>query len=190
MENQPSSESSQRYHNSSWSFSIVMCNARQWSGWLLAVVLASVTWPKFAKWANPYLNEVVQLDEYVKNRDVWRCPSAKVQGGANFILPGPDWLGYLKTTEGQWGDGMPIEGPFCITAWPPGWGGDVTDSIFQQKVAGTMTGGKWPPTAGASANRAFAMSIGLQNAYQQPGEGGVHGGIKLVEVADRDKNSV
>ncbi|NIQ98931.1 MAG: hypothetical protein GTN78_01830, partial [Gemmatimonadales bacterium] len=98
------------------------------------------SWPKFAKWANPYLREVVILDEYVKNRDVWQCPSAKVQGGANFILPGPDWLGHLQNNEGAWGDGAEILGPWCITSWPPGWGGEVTDSIAQQRLAAAGTG--------------------------------------------------
>jgi|GEM_PF-390649 len=144
-------------------------------------------WPKFAKWANPYLREAVMLDEYVKNRDVWRCPSAKVEGGANFILPGPDWVGYLKATEGQWGESADITGPFCVTSWPPGWGGDVTDSIAQQRMAGTLTGALWPPTSGASANRAFAQSIGVQSAYHggTTYEGpGVQDALKLVEVDD------
>ena len=123
-------------------------------------------WPKFSSWANPYLRPVVILDEYVKNRDVWRCPSAKVEGGANFVLPGPDWLGYLKSTEGQWGVGADIQGPWCITSWPPGWGGDVTDSILQQKLAGTATGSRYPPTSGASANKAFAHSISLVAVWQ------------------------
>jgi len=117
-------------------------------------------WPKFVTWGNPYLRGAVLLDEYVKNRDVWRCPSAKVESGANFVLPGPDWVGYLRATEGQWGINTDINGPFCITSWPPGWGGEVTDSILQQRLAGTETGARWPPTSGASANKAFAESIG------------------------------
>jgi prepilin-type N-terminal cleavage/methylation domain-containing protein/prepilin-type processing-associated H-X9-DG protein len=144
-----------------------------------------LTWPKFAKWGNPFLKEVVILDEYVKNRDVWRCPSAKVQGGANFILPMQDWLGYLRATQGSWGEASDILGPFCITAWPPGWGGDVTDSILQQRLAGAETGNKWPAMSGAAAHKAFAMSIGLQNDYQQgAGEEGVSRALKLVEVDD------
>jgi prepilin-type N-terminal cleavage/methylation domain-containing protein len=145
-------------------------------------------WPKFAKWANPYLREVVILDEYVKNRDVWRCPSAKVEGGANFIMRGPDWLGYLRATEGEWGIDADNMGPWCITGWPPGWGGEVTDSIFQQRLAGTATGARWPPTSGASAHKAFAMSIGVQNAYHgeadYAGGGAVNDALKLVEVDD------
>ena len=36
--------------------------------------------------ANPYLRWAVILDEYTKNRDVWRCPSAKLTSGAGFIV--------------------------------------------------------------------------------------------------------
>jgi hypothetical protein len=139
-------------------------------------------WPKFAKWANPYLREVVILDEYVKNRDVWRCPSAKVEGGASFIVAMPDWLGYLRATEGQWGIDSDIMGPWCITGWPPGWGGEVTDSIVQQRLAGTETGARWPPTSGASAHKAFVQSIGVVNSYHQ--ELGIGPALKLVEVQD------
>jgi len=145
-------------------------------------------WPKFAKWANPYLREVVILDEYIKNRDVWRCPSAKVEGGASFILPHQDWLGHLQATEGSWGIGAPISGPWCSVAWPPGWGGDVTDSILQQRLAGSATGAQWPPTSGPAANKAFAMSIGVQNAYHGEADyvagGAVNRALKLVEVDD------
>ena len=46
----------------------------------------------YEQWAwrcNPYLRWPVILDEYIKNRDVWRCPSAKLSTGATFILPYP-----------------------------------------------------------------------------------------------------
>ncbi len=42
--------------------------------------------------ANPYLREPVILDDYVKNRDIWKCPSAKVMNGAPVIVPdGSGW---------------------------------------------------------------------------------------------------
>jgi len=44
---------------------------------------------------NPYLQWPVILDEYIKNRDVWRCPSAKLMAGAGFINPDADWFSYL-----------------------------------------------------------------------------------------------
>ncbi len=96
--------------------------------------------------ANPYLRWPVVFDEYIKNRDVWQCPSAKLTSGATFILPGPDFLGYLKQTQGRWGgSGF---GP-CTQSWPPGWGGAVTDSIAQQLLATANT--QW--AAGASQSK-------------------------------------
>ena len=79
--------------------------------------------------ANPYLRWPVVLDEYIKNRDVWRCPSAKVFQSANFIIPAADWLGYLQAHQGEWG----YSGGFglCMLDWPSGWGGEVTDSAVQ-----------------------------------------------------------
>ena len=104
--------------------------------------------------ANPYLRSAVVLDEYVKNRDVWRCPSAKLTTGATFILPGPDWLGYLKATEGQWGSGYNWLGP-CMQSWPSGWGGAVTDSIVQGRYAAEVADAIMDP-----AHKAFVRSIG------------------------------
>ncbi len=86
---------------------------------------------------NPYLRWPVILDEYTKNRDVWRCPSQKLIHAARFILPNADWLGYLKTTQGSWGGDTDASGP-CMVSWPPGWGGEVTDSIGQQQAASAM----------------------------------------------------
>jgi len=119
--------------------------------------------------ANPYLRWTVVLDEYVKNRDVWRCPSAKVFNGAAWIAPGPDWLSYYKSYEGNWGKYSDDrdDGP-CYPAFPPGWGGEVTDSFGQQRMALGWLG------YGASANRAFAQSIAINNVY----------GLKLVSVQD------
>jgi len=89
--------------------------------------------PETYAWrANPYLRWPVILDEYIKNRDIWRCPSAKLETGATYILPGPDFLANLKATVGQWGGGMGF-GP-CVWCWPSGWGGSVTDSAAQQML--------------------------------------------------------
>jgi prepilin-type N-terminal cleavage/methylation domain-containing protein/prepilin-type processing-associated H-X9-DG protein len=88
---------------------------------------------------NPFLTYPVILDEYIKNRDVWNCPSAKMEENAQWIVPniGPGgYLGYLQATEGSWGrnDDVRCGGGPCCTAWPPGWGGDVTDSILQGRA--------------------------------------------------------
>ncbi len=71
--------------------------------------------------ANPYLRPAVILDEYVRNRDVWRCPSAKLMGGPGAIVPGPDWFRYVQANEGIFGSSTD---PYvCIKdyCFPPGW---------------------------------------------------------------------
>ena len=98
-----------------------------------------------ARASNPYLRGAVILDEYVRNRDVWRCPSAKFEQGVKWVLPGENWLQYLKDWEGMWGItgssvwGYRIAGP-CQVAWPPGWGGTVTDTLVQGMQASGATG--------------------------------------------------
>jgi prepilin-type N-terminal cleavage/methylation domain-containing protein/prepilin-type processing-associated H-X9-DG protein len=89
--------------------------------------------------ANPYLRWPVILDEYIKNRDVWRCPSAKLETGASFVItPVPSVVARLRNGEGGWGEGA-VEYGFgiCATTWPSGWGGVITDSITQGALAGT-----------------------------------------------------
>jgi len=115
---------------------------------------------------NPYLRPVVLLDEYIKNREVWQCPSAKLVAGAYCILPG-NTLKYLKSTEGQWGAGTDC----CIkdNVFPPGWGGGVTDSVKQQRMATY-----WPQQSDP-ARRAFMCGIGLNIIDLE---------LKLVEVED------
>lgn len=88
---------------------------------------------------NPYLEWPVILDEYVKNRDVWRCPSAKVMQGAVFIYPVPNWLQFLKSKEGNWGDAYDYWRSPCMTGWPTGWGGVVTDTIGQDAIASSQS---------------------------------------------------
>ncbi len=123
--------------------------------------------------ANPYLRWPVILDEYTRNRDVWNCPSAKIVGGASFIIGQVDWFGYLVSMEGQWGDESPLGyfGP-CDRGWPNGWGGPVTDSLVQQRYAvavGSTEGG---------AHQAFVQSIAT-NTYQSEAHG-----LKLAAVED------
>jgi prepilin-type N-terminal cleavage/methylation domain-containing protein/prepilin-type processing-associated H-X9-DG protein len=109
--------------------------------------------------ANPYLRWPVVLDEYVKNRDVWRCPSAKLISGANWIVGLPDWFQWYRTNEGAWGDltGKKRFGP-CFTSWPKGWGGEVTDSIIQDRLAVDQK-------AGTTALKAFVQTIGTKEVY-------------------------
>ncbi len=120
---------------------------------------------KFLNYANPYLSWPVVFDEYVKNRDVWRCPSARAQAGAAFIIPDSDWLGYMQSHEGQWGPCSDWIGP-CATSWPAGWGGEVTDSLLQGRLA--------VADSGDAANKAFVQSIGTCLNY----------GLKMTSVSD------
>ena len=117
--------------------------------------------------ANPYLREPVILDEYVKNREVYSCPSAKMVSGPMFIFPVSDWLNYLKANEGSWGDGT----DFCMdNTYPQGWGGEVTDSLLQQRVPV-----QWAMGGDVAANKTFVQSIGFNSSAL---------GAKLVEIQD------
>ncbi len=118
---------------------------------------------------NPYLRWPVILDEYVKNRDVWRCPSARLNHGATFIIPATDWLGYLQAHEGEWGEDT--IGP-CNVSWPNGWGGDVTDSIVQQKLA---------IDTGQAVNKAFVQEYSVTGAQWN---GSFSSDLKLAAVED------
>ncbi|UCC68599.1 MAG: prepilin-type N-terminal cleavage/methylation domain-containing protein [Armatimonadota bacterium] len=124
-------------------------------------------------WCNPYLRWPVIFDEYVKNRDVWRCPSAKMESGAQFIVPQQDYLAYWQQSQGAWGLGydeaLGWGGP-CTVPYPRGWGGDVTDSIVQGRLAAAGMFGIDP------AHKAFVQSIAC-NALESAG-------LKLVEVED------
>ncbi|UCC67841.1 MAG: type II secretion system protein, partial [Armatimonadota bacterium] len=124
--------------------------------------------------SNPYLRHPVILDEYVKNRDVWRCPSGKIEGGATWIVPGPDWFTYMVAYDAEWGPGASdsdswVAGP-CFWSWPPGWGGAVTDSYLQRQVAVPELGS----VQGATELKAFVQTIGTQWM----------GDLKMVEVGD------
>ena len=111
--------------------------------------------------ANPFLRWPVIFDEYVKNRDVYRCPSAQRSIAPEWIVPdyGKGYLNYLKETEGGWGRSDPdcAGGPCCL-AFPPGWGGTVTDSMKQNRMAG-------PDTGADESTIAFAQN-GLTNAKE------------------------
>jgi len=112
--------------------------------------------------SNPYLRTTVELDEYVKNRDVWRCPSAKLESGALSIIPGPDWFRKIVTNMDELG------GLFCVkdNVFPPGWGGAVTDSTVQ----GNTGAGQWDEAwGGTQTEKPFKQSIGVngEQLYEQ-----------------------
>jgi prepilin-type N-terminal cleavage/methylation domain-containing protein/prepilin-type processing-associated H-X9-DG protein len=116
-----------------------------------------------AYWGNPFLRWQVILDEYIKNRDVWRCPSAKWDASTWWIVPDymGDYLKYLGATHGIWGVSSHVQndppGPLpggdpCAWAFPPGWGGSVTDSIGQRAGYATPAKGGFVCTIGISDN--------------------------------------
>jgi prepilin-type processing-associated H-X9-DG protein len=110
----------------------------------------------YATEANPYIRWPVILDEYIKNREVWQCPSAKLIGFAHFINGNPNWLGHLQAHQGEWG----ADAELCaFAAYPSGWGGEITDSLTQ----GKMTYGNWGDTW-AGGTKSFTHSI-TYNAY-------------------------
>jgi prepilin-type N-terminal cleavage/methylation domain-containing protein/prepilin-type processing-associated H-X9-DG protein len=100
--------------------------------------------------ANPYLKIPVILDEYIKNRDIWRCPSATVSNTYPIMdtfrnsQGKDDW--FLTWQEDQGDCPRPRA---CNDQFPTGWGGPVTDS---------RQGGVWcTPDPGSGA---FENSIG------------------------------
>ena len=87
---------------------------------------------------NPYLRWPVVLEPYVRNRDVWRCPSARTKPTFMVNPCTPDWFTAMKNganTECSYNS-------YCCDAFPPGWGGTITDSYVQIEIcAGPDTGG-------------------------------------------------
>jgi prepilin-type N-terminal cleavage/methylation domain-containing protein/prepilin-type processing-associated H-X9-DG protein len=93
--------------------------------------------------ANPYLKWPVILEDYTRNRDIWRCPSARMVNG--FTINS----GWASGANGDWFaeymaniDTCPTVRP-CGGPYPPGWGGTVTDTILQgwDGCAGPDSGG-------------------------------------------------
>ena len=124
--------------------------------------------------ANPFLRVPVRLDEYIKNRDVWDCPSAKLESTASFILASYGyWLDTYRNNEGAWGTGTEAGGP-CYVAWPPGWGGTVTDSIAQSTHAMDANN---QSDNGTESNKVFRASIGVNGDI-------MYNEVKLVEIQD------
>ena len=126
--------------------------------------------PEFrANQANPYLRPQVILDEYVRNREVWRCPSAKVDWGASMINGYVDWFSQCEAHGG---------GSTCSTWWPNGWGGNVTDSYDMGMMSATS------PEATEAGS--FVSTIQANIGYGITGDGGGHAttGVKLASVDD------
>jgi prepilin-type N-terminal cleavage/methylation domain-containing protein/prepilin-type processing-associated H-X9-DG protein len=140
--------------------------------------------------ANPFLRGPVLLDDYIKNRDVWRCPSARSQKGATFIVPDwhpGGWLQYMKDTQGSWGRVAGNWGP-CDLSWPPGWGGHVTDSIAQQQLAewDDESAGWFAFSIDVNVSRTTAMlnlsAIGDSTKYVTVQDAGFHSPVPITAL--------
>jgi prepilin-type N-terminal cleavage/methylation domain-containing protein/prepilin-type processing-associated H-X9-DG protein len=106
---------------------------------------------------NPYLQWPVILDEYIKNRDVWRCPSATLLQKRGILNSGgQDWWAYLVALHEAGEDCYGVSP--CSTIYPPGWGGAITDGIAQQACA--------VDSSGNASNGAFAQNIGCPDARE------------------------
>jgi len=131
--------------------------------------------------SNPYLRWPVVFDEYVKNRDVWRCPSAKWESGPGNINPDPNWFrSFSAAPLDSWlgtfrePGGCPLGGAW----WPNGWGGDVTDSFVQGPVYSV-----WANHV-SKGSKAFGMSIGCNGGWTSPEFPGHNFGLKMVSVQE------
>jgi prepilin-type N-terminal cleavage/methylation domain-containing protein/prepilin-type processing-associated H-X9-DG protein len=107
--------------------------------------------------ANPYLRWPVVLDEYVKNRDVWRCPSAKMTSGARYIIFGTNWLATYMNNESIWKPRAADTFIPCNGTFPTGWGGVITDSLTQGRAGtegryghGSLSGDSFEQTIGTT----------------------------------------
>ncbi|MGD0111181.1 MAG: prepilin-type N-terminal cleavage/methylation domain-containing protein [Armatimonadota bacterium] len=115
---------------------------------------------------NPYLQIPVVLDEYVKNRDVWTCPSAPLQAGGwsiNGNMGSKDWFQRLmEFSGGNKGSACPFDA--CNPPYPPGWGGTITDGMTQRspscRLGNSGAGGSsyFSPTIAPNANREVKTS--------------------------------
>jgi len=116
--------------------------------------------------ANPYLTWVVALDEYIRNRDVWRCPSAKVEAIPGLIFGVPDWFSQLQANDALFPETL------CVyNSFPSGWGGDITDTFAQLYGLGDAA-----DYAGFYSPGIFTQSITTNESANR--------GLKLAAVDD------
>jgi len=116
--------------------------------------------------ANPYLTWVVVLDEYIKNRDVWRCPSAKVEVVPGLIWGDPDWFRQFQANDALFPETL------CVyNSFPSGWGGAITDTFAQLGGLGEA----------ADYSGFYSQGIFVQGITTNEN---AHRGLKLVSVDD------
>jgi prepilin-type N-terminal cleavage/methylation domain-containing protein/prepilin-type processing-associated H-X9-DG protein len=110
--------------------------------------------------ANPYLKTPVILDEYIKSREVWRCPSARSAQTYPILNPylnskgTDDW--FLTWQEDQ---SLCPRPKGCNDQFPPGWGGPVTDSRQGHVWCTAPVGsGAFEPSIGGVFSRDLSLS--------------------------------
>ncbi len=93
--------------------------------------------PDYPTFQNPYLRVPVILDEYIRNRDVWNCPSGRTP--TSFVINPciPDW--WTAHQNSGYPDYCTPTG--CGTVYPPGWGGTITDTWTQGNCTDPGSGG-------------------------------------------------
>jgi prepilin-type processing-associated H-X9-DG protein len=128
---------------------------------------------------NPYLQTPVILDEYIKNREVWKCPSSRYSHTfpiMNTYLNSTgkdDW--FLRYLESQ-SDCPRFRN--CNNPFPSGWGGAVTD---------TVTNHVWcTPEPGTGA---FDMTIGVPDVFDDS-TSQINDPAKYVVAGDAGSNYV
>jgi len=130
--------------------------------------------------ANPYLKVPVILDEYIKNRDVWRCASAYASSTfeiMNTYLNSKgtdDW--FLRYQESQ--SSCPAF-KSCHEPFPSGWGGAVTDSVTNQVWC--------TPDPGPGV---FEMEIGVNGSSYDRKTGEINDPARYVVCGDGGINHV
>ncbi len=114
----------------------------EWGRWLTENI-AGASWdgacatPHRINRTNPYLRWPVVLDEYIKNREVWSCPSVRVVQHPSRIIPQYTSVWWRYVADNMREDLNP-----CQTGswYPPGWGGAVTDSVVQTSDVASQSG--------------------------------------------------
>jgi len=122
--------------------------------------------------SNPYLRWQVILEEYVKNREVWNCPSATWMEGFDVVWDpgGPDgWAHWMADHPFSDWDGQYLYHP-CMGYFPTGWGGTVTDSVTQFMEVSYLGGGY------DAVEGVFGGSIGIKE--------GESAGVKTSQIND------
>ena len=126
---------------------------------------------EMASVANPYLAWPVCLDEYIKNRDVWRCPSAKFEVSPGLVYGSSDWFSQLKANEALFPEELCVYG-----SYPSGWGGATTDSFTQ---------------GGGGGEGSFAQSIACnENSCRGLKVYSVEDPVRFIIVADSSREPV